>query len=246
MQENGPIFDFIRRKNMLTKKVHDSEKSEKILSMEIESFRMKQGITVKEFCALCHISQAQYSEYVTGKNRYLSITDALKLLAAFPGKMTVNKLLGMSGERRLKLSREFPKILFSEQTHTDNSETEFVFMKFITKTAFYLFAPADAISIVSSFLQPCSDDKIFLPMEDNMNCLMSKLRKIRKIKYSDFKSARRTVISHFQRDKLPVRFSDVCGYERIFRSGGIYLLSEIMYLNEKKKIGIKLYQNDNM
>ena len=100
--------------------------------------------------------------------------------------------------------------------------------------------------VLASFLQPCNDDKIYLPMTDNINYLMENLRRIRKIKYSVFPSPKRTVIAHIQRSMLPVRFSDICGYERIFRSGGIYLLSELMYLNEREKIGIKLYQKDNM
>ena len=108
-----------------------------------------------------------------------------------------------------------------------------------------MFAPDDAISILASFLQSCSDDSIYLPMEDSMNFLMSNLKRIRKIRYSDCTSPRNTVVSHFQRAVRPVRFSDICGYERLFRSGGIYLLSELMYLNEREKIGIKLCQKDN-
>ncbi len=101
-----------KEKNMLTKKVQGSEESENIFSTEIESFRLKQDMTVKEFCTPCHISRPQYSEYVTGKNRYLLITDAVRLLAAFPGKITVSKLLRWSGEKRLALSRSFPHIFF--------------------------------------------------------------------------------------------------------------------------------------
>ena len=228
---------------MLTKIVQDSEKTGNLLSAEIESFRMKQGLTVKEFCTLCHISRPQYSEYITGKNRYLMIIDAVRLLAAFPEKITVNKLLKWSGEKRLTLSREFPQILFSENAQADYKETEAVFTNFVIKTAFNLYAPADAIMVLASFLQPCNDDEIFLPMTDNINYLMENLRRIRKIKYSVFPSPKRTVIAHIQRSILPVRFSDICGYERLFRSGGIYLLSEIMYLNERKKIGIKLCQS---
>ena len=229
-----------KEKNMLTKKVQGSEESENIFSTEIESFRLKQDMTVKEFCTLCHISRPQYSEYVTGKNRYLLITDAVRLLAAFPGKITVSKLLRWSGKKRLALSRSFPHIFFSGNTQTDDKETETVFKNFIIKTAFDLFAPADAVKILASFLQPCSGDELFLPLTDSMNYLMENLRRIRKIKYSVFPSPKRTVIAHIQRSILPVRFSDICEYERLFRSGGIYLLSEIMYLNERKKLGIKL------
>ena len=112
---------------MLTKIVQDSEKTGNLLSAEIESFRMKQGLTVKEFCTLCHISRPQYSEYITGKNRYLMIIDAVRLLAAFPEKITVNKLLKWSGEKRLTLSRVFPQILFSENAREDYKETEAFF-----------------------------------------------------------------------------------------------------------------------
>ena len=225
---------------MLTKKVQGSEESKIALSAEIESFRMKRGMTVKEFCTLCHISRPQYSEYITGKNRYLLITDAVRLLAAFPGKITVGKLLRWSGEKRLNLSRDFPQIIFSGNTQTDDKETETVFKNFVIKTAFDLFAPADTVRILASFLQPCNDDEIFLPMTDSMNYLMENLRRIRKIKYSAFPLPKRTVIAHIQRSMLPVRFSDICGYERLFRSRGIYLLSEIMYLSERKRLGIKL------
>ena len=213
---------------------------------EIESFRMEQGLTIKEFCTVCHISRPQYSEYITGKNRHLLIKDAVRVLAAFPGTLTVSKLLRMSGGKQLKLSREFPKIIFSGKTQTENNETETVFRRFITKTAFNQFPPADAICILDSFLQQCNDDEIYLPMEDSMKFLMSNLKKIRKIRYSDCTSPRNTVVSHFQRAVHPVRFSDICGYERLFRSGGIYLLSEIMYLNESEGIGIKLCEKDNM
>ena len=231
---------------MLINKIQDSEKSVDLLPAEIESFRLEQGLTVKEFCTVCHISRPQYSEYITGKNRHLLSKDAVRLLAAFPGKLTVSKLLRMSGGKQLKLSREFPKLFFSEKTQTENNETETVFRRFIIRTAFNQFAPADAICILASFLQSCSDDSIYLPMEDSMNFLMSNLKRIRKIRYSDCTSPRNTVVSHFQRTVHPVRFSDICGYERLFRSGGIYLLSELMYLNEREKIGIKLCQKDNM
>lgn len=225
---------------MLTTKEQGSEESGNILATEIESFRLKQDMTVKEFCILCHISRPQYSEYITGKNRYLMIIDAVRLLAAFPEKITVNKLLKWSGEKRLTLSREFPQLLFSENAREDYKETEAVFDNFVIKTAFNSYAPADAIMVLASFLQPCNDDEIFLPMTDNINYLMENLRRIRKIKYSVFPSPKRTVIAHIQRSMLPVRFSDICGYERIFRSGGIYLLSEILYLSDRKKLGIKL------
>lgn len=231
---------------MCIKKVQDSEKSSNLLSTKIEAFRLKQGLTVKEFCFQSHISQPQYSEYITGRNRFLYITDALKLLAAFPKKLSVNKLLKMTGEKPLKLSNEFPGIMFSKNKQTDDTETEKVFMNFIAKTAYDLFAPDDAICILSSFLQPYNDDEFFLPMKDTMITLMSNLMRIRKKKYSCFNSPRNTVVSHFQRSSLPVRFSNICGYERLFRSGGIYLLSEILYLNERKKIGLKLCQKDNM
>ncbi len=217
-----------------------------ILSTEMESFRMGQGITVKELCSMSQISLSQYSKYINGRKQYISITDAVRLLAAFHGKITVSKLLRMSGGKQLKLSGKFPGIIFSEKTQTDANETGRIFKLFVTKTAFDLFAPADAIRILASFLQPCSDEEIFLPMKDSMNCLMSNLKKIRKIRYSDCTSPRRTVASHFQREMQPMRFSDICGYERMFRSGGIYLLSEIMYFNEREKIGIKLCQKDNM
>lgn len=240
LKNSGLLADHPGRKNMLTKKVQGSEKTGNLLSAEIESFRMKQGLTVKEFCTLCHISRPQYSEYITGKNRYLLIPDAVRLLAAFPGKITVGKLLKWSGEKRLALSRSFPHIFFSGNTQTDDKETGTVFKNFIIKTAFDLFAPADAVKILASFLQPCSDDEIFLPMTDSMNYLMENLRRIRKIKFSAFPLPKRTVIAHIQRSMLPVRFSDICGYERLFRSGGIYLLSEIMYLSKRKKLGIKL------
>ena len=225
---------------MLTKIVQDSEKTGNLLSAEIESFRMKQGLTVKEFCTLCHISRPQYSEYITGKNRYLMIIDAVRLLAAFPEKITVNKLLKWSGEKRLTLSREFPQLFLSETAQADYKKTEAVFNNFVIKTAFNLYTPADAIMVLASFLQPCNDDKIYLPMTDNINYLMENLRRIRKIKYSAFPLPKRTVIAHIQRSMLPVRFSDICGYERIFRSGGIYLLSEILYLSDRKKLGLKL------
>ena len=217
-----------------------------LFSTKIESFRMEQGMTVKELCSLSQISQSQYSKYINRKKEHLSISDAVRLLATFPGKLTVSKLLRMTGGKQLKLSREFPRIVFSEKTQTENKETETVFRRFIIRTAFNLFAPDDAISILASFLQPCSDDSIYLPMEDSMNFLMSNLKRIRKIRYSDCTSPRNTVVSHFQRTVHPVRFSDICGYERLFRSGGIYLLSELMYLNEREKIGIKLCQKDNM
>lgn len=225
---------------MLTKKMQGAEEPGNILSAEIESFRLKQDMTVKEFCTLCHISRPQYSEYVTGKNRCLLIPDAVRLLAAFPGKITVGKLLKWSGEKRLALSRSFPHIFFSGNTQTDDKETETVFKNFVIKTAFDLFSPADSVKILASFLQPCNDDELFLPLTDSMNYLMENLRRIRKIKYSVFPSPKRTVIAHIQRSMLPVRFSDICGYERIFRSGGIYLLSEILYLSDRKKLGIKL------
>ena len=207
---------------------------------------MDQGMTVKELCSLSHISQSQYSKYINRKKEHLSISDAVRLLAAFPGKLSISKLLRMSGGKQLKLSREFPQIIFSGKTQTEKQETENVFRRFIIRAAFNQFAPGDAINILASFLQPCSDDSIYLPMEDSMNFLMSNLKRIRKISYSDCTSPRNTVVSHFQRAVRPVRFSDICGYERLFRSGGIYLLSELMYLNEREKIGIKLCQKDNM
>lgn len=217
-----------------------------LFSTKIESFRMEQGMTVKELCSLSQISQSQYSKYINRKKEHLSISDAVRLLAAFPGKLTVSKLLRMTGGKQLKLSREFPRIVFSEKTQTENKETETVFRRFIIRTAFNQFAPADAIKILASFLQSCNDEEIYLPMEDSMNFLMSNLKRIRKIRYSDCTSPRNTVVSHFLRAVRPVRFSDVCGYERLFRSGGIYLLSEIMFLNEREKLGLKLCQKDNM
>ena len=226
--------------------MRDRNKTDYLLTTEIEAFRKELGITVKDLYFLSHIKQPQFSKYMTGRNRFLSITDAMKLLAAFPEKLTINKLLKMTGEKPLLIGKEFPKIIFSENKKMDREETETVFKHFITYTAYDLFTPIDAIKILSSFLQPCNDDELFLPMKNTMICLMSNLMIIRKKKYSDFNSPRRTVISHFQRSFLPVRFSDICGYERLFRSGGIYLLSEIMYLNERNKIGIRLSQKNNM
>ena len=233
-------------KKMMTKKVQDWKKLNNMLSTEIESFRMNHGMTVKEFCILTHMPHSQYSKYINGRKSNLTIVDALRLSAAFPDQLSVNKLLRMSGEKPLKISKLFPVFSFSENPQTDRKETETVFKNFVTKAAFEVLAPDDAVSILASFLQPCSDDEIFLPMKENMIYLTSNLRRIRNIKYTAFSFPRRTVTAHLQQSVFPVRFSDICDYERVFRSGGIFLLSELIYINEKKKIGITLRQKDIM
>ena len=104
-------FWFYKKEKYNDKKNTKLEKMIDLFSTKIESFRMEQGMTVKELCSLSQISQSQYSKYINRKKEHLSISDAVRLLATFPGKLTVSKLLRMTGGKQLKLSREFPRIV---------------------------------------------------------------------------------------------------------------------------------------
>ena len=94
--------------------------------------------------------------------------------------------------------------------------------------------------LFSAMSMPWDGNEIGLPFMENMYSLMDRLRIIRKLKFTQFSIPSQTVLSHFQRKRLVTRFTDLCEYERAFDSGGVYLLSEIMYLNERKKYGIML------
>ena len=73
-----------------------------------------------------------------------------------------------------------------------------------------------------------------------MYSLMYSVREIRKLKLSRFGIPSQTALTHFQRKRLVTRFSDLCEYERAFLSGGLYLLSELIYLSERNNYGIRL------
>jgi hypothetical protein len=158
-------------------------------------------------------------------------------MASFPEELNVNNLLGMDGRKGLSLSPNFPILRFGD-SKMDYEKSEKTFSKFYIDTAYEFFNPVDAIRLLAAMTSPCDKLKIWLPTAENMYYLMYSLHDIRKIKFKDFKIPVRTVLSHFQRNRMITRFADLCEYERLFNSGGLYLLSELLYLNEKRDFGI--------
>ena len=162
------------------------------------------------------------------------------LMASFPEELNINSLLGMMGSRELLLGEGFPSFGFSNDPKHDYDKNENYFRKFYCDTAFRIFKPLDAIELLAAMTSSCNKNEIWLPMAENMYYLMYSLRNLRKLKFTRFESSEQTVLAHFQRSRLVTRFIDLCDYEQAFDSGGLYLLSELMYLNERRDFGIKL------
>ena len=207
---------------------------------EIETFRNQHKLTVLQFCSAIHLPVSQYRSYLYGEKRDLSVKDAVMLMASYPDELNINKLLGMLDKKEIGLRPDFPSFRFSNDPELDYEKSEKVFRKFYIDTAYKYFSPLDAIQLLASMISLCNEEKIWLPLTENMYYLMHSLRKIRKLRFSDFEIPARTVLSHFQRNRLVTRFSDLCEYERLFTSGGLYLLSELLYPNEKRNFGIIL------
>ena len=170
-------------------------------------------------------------------NAFVGINGSAAVMASFPEELSINNLLGMNGKKGLLLSPNFPIFRFGD-SKMDYENSEKTFRNFYIDTAYEFFNPENAIRLLAAMTSPCDRLKIWLPTAENMYYLMYSLHDIRKLKFKDFKIPARTVLSHFQRNRLITRFTDLCEYERLFNSGGLYLLSELMYLNEKRGFGI--------
>ena len=208
-----------------------------MFAKKIEKFRNRHKLSVLQFCSAAHLPVSQYRSYLYGEKQYLSIKDAVMLMASFPEELSINNLLGMNGKKGLLLSPNFPIFRFGD-SKMDYENSEKTFRNFYIDTAYEFFNPENAIRLLAAMTSPCDRLKIWLPTAENMYYLMYSLHDIRKLKFKDFKIPARTVLSHIQRNRLITRFTDLCEYEGLFNSGGLYLLSELMYLNEKRGFGI--------
>ena len=206
----------------------------------IESFRVHKKMSVQDFCEITQISPSRYSKYKHGSFQFLMISDAVRLISAFTGEINVNILLKWTGEKPLPLSGKFPEFAFAYEPASDSGKSEQIFRRFLISTAFDVFKPEEALKLLAGMADPWNKSKIGLPKTENMYSLMYTLRAIRKIRFTDFCIHAQTVLTHFQRRRLPSRFTDVCKYESAFESGGIYLLSELMFLSMKGHLGIRL------
>ena len=211
-----------------------------MFSQEIESFRIRKGLAIKEFCAISRIGVPQYSEYLHKRNHFLMTADAVKLMAAFSNEININTLLQWIDQKPLTLSERFPLLSFSCDLKADHEKSEQVFRTFQVLTAFKTFAERDAIRLLAAMIHPWNRSEIGLPVRDNMYYLMYCLRDVRRIKFTKFGIPAQTVLTHFQRKRQVRRFTDLCEYERAFKSRGIYLLSELIYLNERNGFEIRL------
>lgn len=210
-----------------------------MLAKKLERFRKEHNFSIPQFCAAGHIHITQYRRYLSG-HYHLSVKDAVMLMASFPEGFDINTLLGMITGKRLFLANGFPSFRFTYDPKHDYDKTERIFTKFYYDTASGIFSPRDSIDLLAVMTSLCSRSELWLPMAENMYSLMYSLREIRKLKFSSFGISSQTALTHFQRKRLITRFSDLCEYEWAFRSGGLYLLSELMYLNERNNYGIGL------
>ena len=213
-----------------------------MLDSEIEAFRKQKGLSVNRFCELTHIRDRQYKNYLNRSKAYLSVKDAVRLMAAFPDNLSINSLLIMCGRKPLKLAGDFPRLCFSCNEEYDSRESEVLFRGFYIKTVLKLFSHKEAITLLNAMAMPWDPADIGLPFMENMYSLMDCLRIIRKIRFTKFSIPAQTVLSHFQRKRNITKLGDLCEYEAAFGSGGAYLLSELMYLNVRKGYGIRLWQ----
>ena len=210
-----------------------------MLAKKLERFRKKHNFSIPQFCAAGHIHITQYRRYLSG-HYHLSVKDAVMLMASFPKELDINTLLGMITGKRLFLEDGFPSFRFMDDPKQDIDQTERIFTKFYFDTALRSFSARDSINLLAAMTSLCCRSELWLPLAENMYSLMYSLREIRKLKFSGFGIPSQTALTHFQRKRLITRFSDLCEYEGAFHSGGLYLLSELMYLNEKNNYGIRL------
>ena len=211
-----------------------------MFAKKIDKFRKKHKLSIPQFCKAGHIQITQYRRYLKSETESLLIKDAVMLMASFPEELNINSLLGMIGSRELLLDEGFPLFGFSNDSKQDYDQNEKYFRKFYCDAAFRIFKPLDAIELLAAMTSRCNKYEIWLPMAENMYFLMYSLRKIRKLKFTRFQLPVQTVLTHFQRKRQITHFADLCEYEGGFDSGGLYLLSELMYLNERRNLGIKL------
>lgn len=205
---------------------------------DIENIRKTHELSIPQFCNAAHIQVRQYRRYLKGTQKHLSIRDAVMLMAAFPNELNINRLLGMIGKKDILLHPDFPSFSFVCDLKQNYEKGEKSFINFYIAAAFEFFKPVSAIKLLATMTSNCDKTGIWLPTTENMYYLMHCLREIRRLKYKDFRIPSRTVLSHFLRNRLITRFSDLCEYERLFHSGGLYMISELVYLNEKKDFGI--------
>lgn len=213
-----------------------------MLIENIENFRKSHLLSIDKFCEKVHIQERQYRRYLKGNQNNLSVRDALMLSASFSEEININKLLELAEEQNLFLRPGFPSFGFSKDPKLDYENSERIFRQYFLDAVYKLFQPTYAIKLHAAMVSLCDKTKVWLPLSENMYSLMYTLRDIRKIRFNDFDIPYQTVLSHFQRKRLVTRFADLCNYERAFDSGGIYLLSELMYQNEKRHLGIALFE----
>ena len=212
----------------------------KMFAKKIDRFRKKLKLSIPQFCKAGHIQITQYRRYLRNDTESLLIKDAVMLMASFPEELDVNTLLGMITRKRLFLADGFPSFRFTDNPKQDYDQTERIFTKFYFDTATGFFSSRDSISLLAAMTSLCCSSELWLPLAENMYSLMYSLREIRKLKFSSFGISSQTALMHFQRKRLVTRFSDLCEYESSFHSGGLYLLSELMYLSERNNYGIRL------
>ena len=164
---------------------------------EIETFRIRQKLTVLQFCSAAHLPVSQYRSYLYGEKQNLSVKDAVMLMASFPDELNINEMLRMIDKKELVLSPAFPSFRFSNDLGKNYERSEKVFRKFYIDSAFAYFSPLDAVKLLAAMISLCNKEEIWLPLTENMYYLMYSLRNLRKLKFTRFEPSEQTVLAHF-------------------------------------------------
>lgn len=218
-----------------------------MFSEKIDDFRKSKGLTIDEFGEITHIPAIQYSRYRSGYNKFLQVNDALKIMAGFPDDITIPVLCSMCEIPTVKLSKRFPSFNFqiSEPDEKSNKRIK----RFVYGSLEKNFSSSEFVELYGSLLTDVNifaDDIIendYVPYyltKFSLYSFMYSLRMIRGLNAKDYDLPASTVNAHLLRRMRISRFRDLCMYERLFDSGGVFLFLEMLYSGEHSNIRVSL------
>lgn len=215
----------------------------------LESFRLKIGLSVKDFSVVSHISPSQLTRYRNGSSQILSLHDSIKLLASFPGDITIAKLAEMTNIYPVPDVGKFPEFTYVRTAYDTVYRSNKKIRNYILNSVKNSFNDSDTVKVLSAIC--CQENLLstefmrYYPIwkhitDESQFMLMNCLRTIRDIKMVDIPIPYNNITKHFNRSNHISSFADLCCYENIFSSGGIFMLFEMMFDADEQNMEVSI------
>lgn len=219
------------------------------------------NISMSEISSIFGISYSNVKSYSRGE-KSLSLADAARLLTVPNPQFSANQFLLACGIDDLdledipvvqRISSEYVKVKNSLLTQSGEQSLYLLsnrkVIRFFDECGKNFYKPAQYVDVklaLSSYFDIYNEYQfdpktniLSLFPDEVMALLMRSMMKIRRLKNDDITEIpqRSSKAQHIRRDHPISLFIEVCWYEKHFRSGGIYLFTEIInaaYRNKKQ------------